>query len=141
MKYRFMNIVACPSCRHFPLELYVVEEKGYPSRLPQIEELLRSVRLPLCDLYCYRLLTPVGRRIDEGVATPCDKCLMFEVAVGVIYCPNCGRWYPIIDEIPRLLPDDLRRKSEDLEFLRRYADRLPSKVVFEGRPWNLADGV
>ncbi|HIP85127.1 MAG TPA: Trm112 family protein, partial [Pyrodictium sp.] len=32
MKYRFMDIAACPMCKHFPLELYVIETKEYPER-------------------------------------------------------------------------------------------------------------
>jgi len=40
MKYRFMDIAACPMCKHFPLELYVIEEREYPEREQQIKELL-----------------------------------------------------------------------------------------------------
>ncbi len=140
MKYRFMDIAACPMCKHFPLELYVIEEKEYPDREPQIRELLERHPPPLCELYCYRLSTPIGRKIEEvNGETPCADCLKVEVVTGVIYCPNCGRWYPIIDEIPRMLPDNLRKKDEDLRFLRRYRDRLPEKIVLHGKPWNLSE--
>jgi uncharacterized protein YbaR (Trm112 family) len=139
MKYRFMDIAACPMCKHFPLELYVIEEREYPEREQQIKELLERFPPPLCELYCYRLQTPVGKRISElKEKPPCDECLKIEVVTGVLYCPNCGRWYPIIDEIPRMLPDNLRKKDEDLRFLRRYADRLPEKITMQGKPWNLA---
>ncbi len=140
MKYRFMDIAACPMCKHFPLELYVIEEREYPDREPQIRELLQQFKPPLCELYCYRLQTPIGKKIEKVDGnTPCDQCLKVEVATGVLYCPNCGRWYPIIDEIPRMLPDNLRKKDEDLKFLRRYADRLPEKITKEGKPWNLSE--
>ncbi|MDP6460031.1 MAG: Trm112 family protein [Candidatus Hydrothermarchaeota archaeon] len=26
----------------------------------------------------------------------------------VLVCVDCKRWYPIIDDIPHMLPDDLR---------------------------------
>lgn len=138
MKYRFMDLAACPMCKHFPLELYVIEEKVYPEREPKIRELLQKFKPPLCELYCYRLQQPVGKKISEvNGETPCAECLKVEVVTGVLYCPNCGRWYPIIDEIPRMLPDRLRKKNEDLRFLRRYADRLPEKIVYHGKPWSL----
>jgi len=141
MKYRFMDLAACPMCKHFPLELYVVEEKSYPEREQQVRELLEQYKPPLCELYCYRLQTPVGKKIEEvGSSTPCADCLKIEVVTGVLYCPNCGRWYPIIDEIPRMLPDNLRKRDEDLRFLRRYQNKLPDKIVYEGRPWSLSRG-
>ncbi len=140
MKYRFMDIAACPMCKHFPLELYVIEEREYPEREQQIRELLERFNPPLCELYCYRLQTPVGKPVNEIEGEPpCGECLKHEVVTGVIYCPNCGRWYPIIDEIPRMLPDNLRKKEEDLRFLRKYSDRLPEKIVRQGKPWNLSD--
>ncbi len=134
-----MDIAACPMCKHFPLELYVIETKEYPEREEQIKKLLERFKPPLCELYCYRLQTPVGVSLEgqEKPETPCSECLKIEVVTGVIYCPNCGRWYPIIDEIPRMLPDNLRKKDEDLRFLRKYADKLPAKVVYEGKPWSL----
>ncbi|HID41013.1 MAG TPA: Trm112 family protein [Pyrodictium sp.] len=141
MKYRFMDLAACPMCKHFPLELYVVEEKSYPERERQIRELLEQYKPPLCELYCYRLQTPVGKKIEEvGSATPCVDCLKVEVVTGVLYCPSCSRWYPIIDEIPRMLPDNLRKRDEDLRFLRRYQKKLPDKIVYEGGPWSLSRG-
>ncbi|MET1101803.1 MAG: Trm112 family protein [Pyrodictiaceae archaeon] len=140
MKYRFMDIAACPMCKHFPLELYVIEEKVYPEREERIRELLEKFKPPLCELYCYRLQQPIGKSIKEiGDKAPCAECLKVEVVTGVIYCPNCGRWYPIIDEIPRMLPDNLRKRSEDLKFLRMYSDRLPEKITMKGKPWNLSE--
>ncbi len=139
MKRRFMDIAACPMCKHFPLELYVIEEKEYPEREEQIKKLLERFKPPLCELYCYYLQVPIGKPVKEVKEPPCAECLKKEVVTGVIYCPNCGRWYPIIDEIPRMLPDNLRKKDEDLKFLRKYADRLPDKIVKRGKPWSLSE--
>ena len=57
---------------------------------------------------------------------------------GVLLCSKCERYYPIIDEIPVMLPDGLRNRKEDLEFLNRWKSRLPKSVVEEGKPWNLS---
>jgi len=83
-----MEILACPICKHYPLQLYVFEEKK-------------------------------------------------EIVEGLIVCSSCKRWYPIIDEIPHMLPDELRNKEEDLAFLRKWKDKLPEEVVKEGKPYTL----
>ena len=56
---------------------------------------------------------------------------------GVLFCNKCLRFYPIVDEIPIMLPDELRNKANDIKFLERWKDKLPSKIVNEGNPWHL----
>jgi uncharacterized protein YbaR (Trm112 family) len=43
----------------------------------------------------------------------CAKCggAAKKIKGEVLICSKCNRWYPIIDDIPHMLPDDLR---EDL---------------------------
>ncbi|HID17651.1 TPA: Trm112 family protein [Candidatus Bathyarchaeota archaeon] len=60
-----------------------------------------------------------------------------EVEEGLILCPSCGRWYPIIEEIPHMLPDELRDKEEDLSFLEKWKEKIPRKVLEEGKPYSL----
>jgi uncharacterized protein YbaR (Trm112 family) len=59
------------------------------------------------------------------------------IADGVLLCSECKRFFPIIDEIPVMLPDELRNVNEDLEFLKRWRERLPKEVVEGGHPHNL----
>ncbi len=40
-----------------------------------------------------------------------------EIESGLLFCNECNRWYPIIDSIPRMLPDEYREKDEELQFL------------------------
>jgi len=127
MKYRLMDILACPMCKHFPLELYVLKENYYEKRE------LGEREKPVCELYCGYL----RKNVSELKEPPCDECFKREVGEGVLYCPSCGRWYPIVEEIPRMLPDELRNGKEDLEFLSKYKDKLPEKIVHEGKPFNL----
>ena len=56
----------------------------------------------------------------------------------MLLCNACGRWYPIRGGIPHLVRDGLRFQDEDLAFLNKYKDRLPSFVVENGRPLNLS---
>ena len=56
---------------------------------------------------------------------------------GALFCIECSRFYPIIEEIPIMLPDELRKKEDDLEFLRKNSKSLPEKIVKNGKPWHL----
>ena len=59
---------------------------------------------------------------------------------GVLSCSQCVRYFPIIDEIPVMLPENLRNKKEDLGFLERWKARLPDSLVHGGKPWSLSSG-
>jgi len=126
LKYRLLNLLACPHCKYFPLELYVIEIKEYDRKLP--------TEPPLCDLYC-GYLNKYLRDIQEE--PPCRECIKKEIVTAVIYCSKCGRWYPVIDEIPRMLPDHYRNKAEDLNFLKKYTDSIPDKIKYQGKPYSL----
>jgi len=81
------------------------------------------------------------------LACPIDKHFPLEifetktkndiVLEGAIYCTDCSRFYPVIDEIPIMLPDELRDKNQDLDFLRRNQSNLPEKISKHGSPWHL----
>jgi len=88
MKTKLMDILACPLDKHYPLELFVFEEKE-------------------------------------------------EIVEGLILCPKCFRWYPIRDEIPEMLPDELRKENEDLPFLKKWKEKVPEKILTEGKPFSL----
>jgi len=60
-----------------------------------------------------------------------------EIVEGVIICPKCLRWYPIREEIPEMLPDELREGRDEVPFLRKWKDMFPPRVVAEGKPFNL----
>jgi len=55
-----------------------------------------------------------------------------EILEGVLSC-NCGRWYPIIRGIPRLLPGPLLAGllCKDTEFVDKYKGRLPRPAPLE----------
>ena len=89
------------------------------------------------------------KRLMDILACPIDKFYPLELMVfeekeeiisGLITCPKCNRWYPIIDEIPHMLPDDLREEAEDADFLHKWKEKIPAKTLQEGRPFNLKTG-
>ena len=87
------------------------------------------------------------RKLLDILACPIDKHLPLEmlelnakediIQDGVLSCSQCGRYYPIIDEIPVMLPDNLRNRREDLAFLEKWKSKLPDALVHAGKPWSL----
>ena len=66
----------------------------------------------------------MNKTMMEILACPIDKnhpLELFEinqkkdvVIEGVIFCPKCSRFFPIMEEIPIMLPDDLRDKKHEI---------------------------
>ena len=87
------------------------------------------------------------RKLLDILACPIDKHYPLElleflskdqlVVEGVLLCGECGRYYPVVDEIPVMLPDGLRNRKEDLAFLEKWKGRIPETVVHGGKPWSL----
>ena len=81
----------------------------------------------------------MNKKMMEMLACPIDKHFPLEifesnskeqlVLEGAIYCSKCSRFYPIIEEIPIMLPDELRNKEQDIEFLKRNQSKLPEKII------------
>ena len=87
------------------------------------------------------------RKLLDILACPIDKHYPLElfeinseedvIVDGALFCTECNRFYPITDEIPVMLPDDLRNKTEDIDFLTKFRDKLPEKIVKQGKPVHL----
>ena len=89
----------------------------------------------------------MNKTMMDILACPIDKnhpLELFEinekdniVSEGVLFCSKCSRFYPIIEEIPIMLPDELRDKKQETEFLKNYKDKLPEKIITMANPWHL----
>jgi len=61
-----------------------------------------------------------------------------EIKTGLLFCTECKRWYPIIDTIPQMLPDEYRDEKADIEFLKTNKDLLDSTFFKQNlKPFNL----
>jgi uncharacterized protein YbaR (Trm112 family) len=47
-----------------------------------------------------------------------------EIETGIIFCPKCKRWFPIIDTIPQMLPDEYRDEKKEISFLKTNKNLL-----------------
>ena len=89
----------------------------------------------------------MNKNMMDILACPIDKYHPLELNVikekdnvvseGVIVCTKCSRFYPIIEEIPIMLPDELRYKKLEINFLKKYKEELPEKIIKNGLPWHL----
>ena len=86
------------------------------------------------------------KRLMDILACPMDKHYPLdlhvfeekeEIVEGMLVCQKCMRWYPIMDEIPQLLPDDLREQKPELEWLTKWRVSVPEKVLRDGKPFTL----
>lgn len=93
MKYRLMDILACPYDNHFPLQL---DESQVSIRYRRGD----NARKSLCNAHCaYSDKTSSSKRY-------CVECGRVIIEEGVLHCPECHRYFPIIDGIPRMIADE-----------------------------------
>jgi len=64
-----------------------------------------------------------------------------EIDAALITCPKCGRWYPVIDGIACMLPDDLRmegkQRREEVAFLDNWKEKIDDQILENGIPFGL----
>lgn len=131
MKYRLMDKLACPYDKHFPLILVVVDEES-------VERKYEWPSKPFCEEYCSYRRAFISQT-EKPEELPCELCHKREIVTGVLYCPECNRWYPIKERIPILLPDELRDEHDDASFLESIKDRLKevapdyADIILEGK--------
>ena len=89
----------------------------------------------------------MNKTLMDILACPIDKNFPLElhgikekddvISEGALFCSKCSRFYPIIEEIPILLPDELRDKKLEMEFLTKNKKNLPDKIITKANPWHL----
>ncbi len=66
-----------------------------------------------------------------------------EIDEALLTCPSCGRWYPVINGIACLLPDEDRKDpsqlNRELSFLKRWKDRIPKEILENGKPFGYSE--
>jgi uncharacterized protein YbaR (Trm112 family) len=123
-----MDILACPICKSFPLELQVFDAaKGEQKHRDKVG----------CELYCVYRGGPTSKYDKAELVRDCEICFSYDLKEALLTCKKCGRWYPVMDSIPHMLPDDLRKEAEDKQFLVKHSEKVPEKVKKEGLPFHL----
>ncbi len=61
-----------------------------------------------------------------------------EIETGMIFCSECMRWYPIIETIPQMLPDEYRDEKAEIQFLKTIKDLLDNAFFKQNlKPFNI----
>jgi uncharacterized protein YbaR (Trm112 family) len=64
--------------------------------------------------------------------------LDIEIETGLLFCEECNRWFPIVDTIPQMLPDEYRNKENDLDFLKNHKNLCDPEFFQQNlKPFNL----
>jgi SAM-dependent methyltransferase len=106
-----MDLLACPSCHAFPLELSELERENGP--VPKA-----PVQSPRCALFCSLKGAPVSELEEKP---PCVECYSREIAQGILHCASCHQEWAVIDGIPRFNPD---AHSDFPEWFARHAAKF-----------------
>ena len=61
-----------------------------------------------------------------------------EIDSGLLFCEECLRWFPIIESIPQMLPDQYRNEENDLQFLKNHKNLFDPEFFKQNlHPYNL----
>lgn len=124
-----LDILACPMDKNYPLDLIELQVKEFENDILRESDFLND------DKTSKKNNLVINQENDiRGEGTK-DKIII--IIEGILYCKKCLRFYPIIDEIPIMLPDELREKEKDLEFLNKWKNNIPQKILNNSNPWHL----
>jgi uncharacterized protein YbaR (Trm112 family) len=129
-----LDILACPMDKNYPLDLIELHVKELEN-----DNLRESkFKFPNDEKKTIKNNLTVNQEINNIRAeVNKDKDKVIVIIEGILYCRKCLRFYPIIDEIPIMLPDELREKEKDLEFLNKWKNNIPQKILKNANPWHL----
>jgi SAM-dependent methyltransferase/uncharacterized protein YbaR (Trm112 family) len=141
MRYALLDVLACQAC-HTDLACFTNRERA--SNIPPgpYDPGTRVSAGPgLGPLPSLARPTEISARLQRFSTAAADPSRNFTVDVdeGVLLCPACGRWYPILQRLPEILPDHLRDFDADAARLREVAAAMPpalASVAFAFRPAN-----
>lgn len=127
-----LDILACPLDKNYPLELIELNVKELEKE-DKVKENYHPVNNDENNSIVKKNNNGEGNKINEIKQN--EKVII--VIDGILYCKKCSRFYPIIDEIPIMLPDELREKEKDLQFLTKWKHSIPEEILTNSNPWHL----
>jgi SAM-dependent methyltransferase/uncharacterized protein YbaR (Trm112 family) len=134
MRYSLLNFIECPASK---TELVCLSTKENPLVLPHVRQFseARRVNQPnavVGPVPTFRQPTGLTEALRAAACDPAPPFRNYEVMVeeGLLVSGETGRWYPIKNFIPELLPDHLRDFDRDFAFLDSLRSSLPG-AIFE----------
>ena len=135
-----LDILACPIDKTYPLELIELNvkelEKEEDDKVKENHHSLnRNENNPIVKKKNNDNNNGGENKANDKIKQNEDVFII--VIDGILYCKKCSRFYPIIDEIPIMLPDELREKEKDLQFLTKWKHSIPEEILTNSNPWHL----
>ncbi|MFW9923644.1 MAG: Trm112 family protein [Candidatus Thorarchaeota archaeon] len=135
MKLRLLDILACPIDKTWPLKCFSFEEgKNVIEKLPQMDEDTNLICRYYCGKYQKILFDEEKQKTTEEAKKinydkDCKGCLSNEIISGIIQCPKCENYYPIIEEIPMMLKEELRNEEIERDFTSKWSEKIKELLV------------
>jgi len=114
MPYNLIELIACPMCRGVSFSLKAFEEYGNLTG-DSMEERDKS--------------NPEHKYNESGKH--------YKIKTGILFCNSCNRWYPIVNGIHILLPDNYRDEKADKDFLINHKADLNGIDINYEKTFNL----
>ncbi len=132
MKKFMLDILACPIDKDYPLELIELTIKNLEK--DNLKENEYSTHNDENKNSIKKIQNDSGLNHKKEIH---DNEQVTVVIDGILFCKKCSRFYPIIDEIPIMLPDELRDRQKDLQFLKKWENYIPELILKNSHPWHL----
>ena len=133
MKKYMLDILACPIDKNYPLELIELEIKNLEK--DNLKENVHPTNNEENNNSIKKIQNYSGLNHKNEINDNDEQVTV--IIDGILFCKKCSRFYPIIDEIPIMLPDELRDKQKDLQFLKKWENSLPELILKNSNPWHL----
>jgi uncharacterized protein len=133
MKKYMLDILACPIDKNYPLELIELAIKNLEK--DNLKENVHPTNNEENNNSIKKIQNDSGLNHKNEIHDNDEQVIV--IIDGILFCKKCSRFYPIIDEIPIMLPDELRDKQKDLQFLKKWKNYLPELILKNSNPWHL----
>lgn len=139
MNKKLLDILVCPFDKVSSLELFQFKAKASLASVNTISNNeSQDTKNPIISE------NENGRKMNDASTSPTSNSAsdindgaIEIVEEGLLLCRSCFRFYPITEEIPIILPDELRDKKKDLEFLKTWIESIPNDSLKNLKPWTL----
>lgn len=139
MNRKLLDILVCPFDKVSSLELFQFRAKTNPNTVTTIankkgldsQNTLTKEEETNNDMK-NKSTNPQSPSVSKMNKEPSEV-----IEEGLLLCRTCLRFYPITEEIPIILPDELRDKKRDMEFLRTWNESIPNDLLKNLKPWTL----
>jgi uncharacterized protein YbaR (Trm112 family) len=139
MNKKLLDILVCPFDKVSSLELFQFKAKANPNSLATIadnEESDSQKTLTNEEQNDQKTREP-STSANSASILEINKEPSETVEEGLLLCRTCLRFYPITEEIPIILPDELRDKKKDIEFLKTWNGSIPIDLLKNLKPWTI----